>query len=214
MGNNPSQFSDLNMTKTPVNNMTFFEAVAFCNELTKMTMVATNCVYYSNEACTVRYTADHAKERRQVYAKLDNTGFRLPTADEWEVAAGRKYIVKTTWNNEKETDYYFDTKYSGSDSLSDVAWWNKNSADYDEPALHPHKVGTKFANQNGIYDMTGNVWEWIWSEFHINEYDASVPIKGGCFYNPEKNCSLQWWAYQRPEDNDRGIGFRICRTTY
>ncbi len=211
MENNPSSFKG--QQNLPVCNMTWFEAVAFCNELTKLTMVATNCVYYSNESCTVRYTVEHAKAKHRVYAKLDNTGFRLPSSDEWEVAAGRKFVYDYFQGN----TYYFETKYSGSDNLSDIAWWKDNSGDYYN-SIAPHVVGTKFANQNGIYDMTGNVWEWAWSEFNYigdnYSYDTSVPIKGGCFYNSEKNCSLNWWANQRPEVNDRGIGFRICRTTY
>ena len=84
--------------------------------------------------------------------------FRLPTEAEWEYAAR---------GGNRSHNYL----YSGSDDINAVAWWKDNSGD----KLHP--VGTKRPNELGLYDMTGNVYEWC--------SDWQEPYTSGAQTNPK-----------------------------
>ncbi|GHT17151.1 hypothetical protein AGMMS4956_20510 [Bacteroidia bacterium] len=129
---------------------------------------------------------------------MTGRNYRLPTAAEWEYAA----------NGGKNRDTY---EYAGSNSINDVAWYEQNSGCggclYSDNISHTHPVGQKLPNSIGIYDMSGNVWEWC-QDWH-NE-GSTRAIRGGSWYIRARYCRVATrGASENPDARGSNGGFRI-----
>lgn len=141
MGSNPSNHKGDNL---PVEGITWYDAIYFCNELSRLSGFTP--VYSVNGETDVKkwnYTP-HSKAvlKGEIDYNPSADGYRLPTIEEWRYAAkgGQNY------------------KYAGSDNMNEVSWNTDNSGE------KTHPVAQKKPNGYGLYDMSGNVCEWVWDE--------------------------------------------------
>lgn len=145
------------------------------------------------------YEIDYV-EIRSFIRKLNNlTGltFRLPTEKEWEYAAR---------GGHKSMGY----KFSGSNYAYVAGWYNNNAGS----STHP--VATKTPNELGIYDMSGNVWEFTSTLHHTDEEEAEnyYVVRGGCYSNPEASIDPGYTTRSASSDRTTGKGFRLALTSY
>jgi formylglycine-generating enzyme required for sulfatase activity len=147
---------------------------------------------------------DNAQEFITRLNSLTGKNYRLPTEAEWEYAAR---------GGNKGNGYM----YSGSNDLNEVGWYNINSSN------QPHPVGQKKPNELGIYDMSGNVWDWCLDGYISNYYTTSPntdPVasvsnkmyvfRGGQWGWLEEGCRVVFRNYSASNTQHPGIGFRVA----
>lgn len=187
MGVNPSKFKSKGKNKAksenmPVEMVSWYDAIYFCNKL------SIKCGYTPVYSINVLGYTPHTGSMvdGEISQNISADGFRLPTKEEWEYAAkgGQDY------------------KYAGSDNIDEVAWFKENSKE----TTHP--VGLKKANGYGLYDMSGNVFEWCW-----DSTDSGIRcFRGGSWNIPAGCCSVIFEDYYFASSRYYHFGFRVVRT--
>lgn len=195
----------------PVTSVNWRDTMVWCNALTE---------YYNTENgtsfdCVYTFSGNIVRDSRNSnFLACDNIiagsaakGFRLPTFDEWEMAAwyenGGNFSSRNNVSGDT-TGYCYPLNTGTSKVFGDYAWYLDNSGG----STHP--VGTKLANSLGLYDMSGNVWEWC---FDPSKNNTTFRImRGGSWNDDSYSLQIKTVRYRFSYDEEYIFGFRFVRT--
>lgn len=208
MGATAEQGSDADGVELPTHKVTLSSYLIGKTEVTQelwQAVMGSNPSYHSGTNLPVeRVTWSDCQTFITKINALTGKSFRLPTEAEWEFAAR---------GGNKSQGY----KYSGSNTVNDVAWYHLNSSS------KTHPVATKAPNELGIYDMSGNVWEWC-SDWYSGIYYSSSSqtnptgpnsgsvrvIRGGSWNSSDRSCRVSHRHNSYPSHRDRDLGLRLA----
>ena len=191
MGHNPSWF--YGNPNHPVEEVTWFDAIEYCNRRSIQEGLPPCYSYSSYGTNPANWPAGwNTSSGNAVNVNCDWSaiGYRLPSEAEWEYAA----------RGGLQTHGY---TYSGSGTVGDVAWHSGNSGNTT------HEVGSKLPNELGIYDMSGNVWEWCW-DIYIG---TDRVVRGGSWDSYAYYCTVSYRDSYYASDGYSNLGFRVCRVS-
>ena len=213
MGVNPSVFKGDNL---PVENVTWFDAVEYCNKLSQ------------KEGLTPVYTitgrtpaAGYPITAATVTANWNNNGYRLPTEAEWEYAC-RAGTTTRYWSGNDETSL------AGKANVADLTLKEIFGDDLEywvnirDGFAGTSPVGSFSANPWGLYDMHGNVFEWCWDWYGYYANEAQINprgavsgvcrvIRGGSWSYDGQYLRSAYRGVDDPDGRDDGLGFRLVR---
>lgn len=204
MGDNPSGFGG--KPDHPVEYVDWYSSVIFCNELSRIKGRTPR--YYKDIKCTIPitkaddYAGSGVGKPFTSFEKEDANGYRLPLETEWQYAASGGTLSQGY-------------TYSGSNNIDEVAWYSGNNTPYGTKA-----VGKLKPNELGLYDMSGNVYEWTFCVFggQYNYQDCGDLLpgngvyrvyRGGYWYFVASICTVSIRYLNYPDYRYNILGFRL-----
>jgi formylglycine-generating enzyme required for sulfatase activity len=207
MGGTSEQGGDAESDEKPTHSVTLSSYYISDHEVTQAeweAMMGSNPSYFKGGNLPVENVSwDDCQEFIRKLNSLTGLRFRLPTEAEWEYAAR---------GGSRSRGY----KYSGSNTLGDVAWYTDNSGS------KTHPVKQKQSNELGLYDMSGNVWEWCqdWYSSYSSSSQSNPQghangsyrvDRGGGWDSNAGSCRVSIRGSYAPSGRDSGLGFRLAR---
>jgi len=195
MGNNPSFFpsspaSGEVQSKRPVEQVSWYDTLVFCNKLSVLKGLSP-AYSISGSTDPAVWGLNYNPTWDAVEIAADSNGYRLPNEEQWEYAAK---------GGDGSPGNY---TYSGNDSVDNVAWYNGNSGN------KTHEVGKKAHNGLGLYDMSGNVYEWCWDLFFYG--NSNRVGRGGSWIGFASETRPFIRVSADPNISYFDIGFRLVR---
>ena len=199
--------------KEPVTMVSWYDSIVWLNALSEK--LGFEPVYRSTSGNVIRDARDSYILDLEIVVQADNNGFRLPTNMEWEMAARwRNDTSSAEGSIEKGSRRWTPgshasgaaADYEDIEATEEVLWYRQNSDTGLGPKTQP--VGQKKANDLGLYDMSGNVWEWCFDSTESNRI-----VRGGCWLNRRNHLmQLSYEFSYDPAFAFYTIGFRFART--
>ncbi len=213
----------------PVTTINWRDAMVWTNALTEyynaQNGTSLECVYYTDAGYTtpIKTSTDIGSVNSTLgsedapYVKSDAKGFRLPTLAEWSLAARYKGSDNTNGAYEypaSSGNWWTPGNYASGDTqaydagtptVGDYAVYSSNSGSSTA------EVKTKTANALGLYDMSGNVWEWNF-DWHPDYSGSRRVARGGSWASSAGSLQVGGWGYGGPYGEGDGFGFRFSRT--
>ncbi|MCC5945900.1 MAG: SUMF1/EgtB/PvdO family nonheme iron enzyme [Bernardetiaceae bacterium] len=208
MGCTPEQGSDCYDNEKPAHEVTLSDYYIGQTEVTQKlgrAVMGENPSYNKNcDDCPVEQVSwNDCKAFIEKLNTLTGKTFRLPTEAEWEFSAR---------GGNKSKGY----KYAGSNDIDEVAWYG-----YEKSGKKTHPVAQKQANELGLYDMSGNVWEWCqdWYGSYTSNSKRNPTgagsgsnrvFRGGGWGSFARDSRVSLRYFNTPTDRDSLLGFRLC----
>lgn len=218
MGEDPSDLSRTTGENDPVQNVNWYHAIAFCNKLSikegKDPVYTVSGISNWVNLAFSSIPTDSDTDWDAATQELDKNGYRLPTEMEWMWAAmGAPTDGQNGGINKTGYSKVF-AGSTGSNSIDDYAWY------YDKSENKTHPVGEKYPNELGIFDLSGNVWEWCWDWYasylsgtqddYLGAASGTFRVtRGGSFHNSAFICTVAYRDYYSPSSQKVFYGFRV-----
>jgi formylglycine-generating enzyme required for sulfatase activity len=196
----PSFFASI--SNNPVEQVSWYDAVEFCNKLS------------SNDGLTSVYTITNRTPATgypittaTVSSNSSANGYRLPTEMEWMWAAmGATADRSNGYTGTGTNTTGFNKNFSGSTGSNtryDYTWYMDNASGTT------HTVSGKIKNELGLYDMSGNVWEWCWDLIDLYSGSSNHIIHGGGWDSSFQHCTVKFQSFHRSDYQSNSTGFRV-----